>query len=166
MLFQCCRWCQTWMSLLFLCLTCCLSHPLILCCCWDEGFQRDVGHWPCILMRGCQPWLDTSWNRIWLAVVLIGALFCFGEPGSKGPRWGNTRNTREKPQCDNQPWRWQKLLEIGKSGAFGLLSCFFMFSNRFLVLIDSFATNNASVPPDAPWSCLEDHCCQVFGRVG
>jgi hypothetical protein len=39
-------------------------------------------------------------------------------------------------------------------------------SNRFLVPFDSFASNNTSVPPDAPRCRLEDRCCQVVGRVG
>ncbi len=39
-------------------------------------------------------------------------------------------------------------------------------SNRFLVLLDSFTSNNARFPPEAPRSCLLNFCCQALGRVG
>jgi hypothetical protein len=39
-------------------------------------------------------------------------------------------------------------------------------SNRFLVFLDSFTSNNARVLPEVPKCHLEDHRCQVVGRVG
>jgi hypothetical protein len=39
-------------------------------------------------------------------------------------------------------------------------------SNRFLVFLDSFTSNNAGVLLEAPRCRLEDCCCQVVGRVG
>jgi hypothetical protein len=39
-------------------------------------------------------------------------------------------------------------------------------SNRFLVFLDSFTSNKARVPPEAPRCRLEDRHCQVIGRVG
>jgi hypothetical protein len=39
-------------------------------------------------------------------------------------------------------------------------------SNRFLVFLDSFTSNNGRVPPEAPKSHLMDCRCQALGRVG
>jgi hypothetical protein len=47
--------------------------------------------------------------------------------------------------------------------AFGFV---LQLSNSFLVFLDSFMSNNARVPLEAPRCHLEDCCCQVVGRVG
>jgi hypothetical protein len=47
--------------------------------------------------------------------------------------------------------------------AFGFVLQLF---NRFLVFLDSFASNNVRFPPEAPRSRLVDCHCQALGRVG
>ncbi len=46
--------------------------------------------------------------------------------------------------------------------AFGFV---LQLSNRFLVFLDSFMSNNVRFPPKAPRSCLLDCHCQALGRV-
>jgi hypothetical protein len=47
--------------------------------------------------------------------------------------------------------------------AFGFV---LQLSNRFLVFLDSFTSNNGRVPPEGPRSRLVDCRCQALGRVG
>ena len=47
--------------------------------------------------------------------------------------------------------------------AFGFV---LQLSNRFLVFLDFFMSNNVRFPPEAPRSHLVDCCCQALGRVG
>jgi hypothetical protein len=47
--------------------------------------------------------------------------------------------------------------------AFGFV---LQLSNRFLVFLDSFMSNNARFAPEAPRSHLVDCHCQALGRVG
>ncbi len=93
-----------------------------------------------------------------MVAFVQAVLLCLGEQGGTGPCYRDTRSVRDAIQLhyDNQLWRRQKQEGKARPHFACCLVLFLIDSDWFLVSLNLLLTNAASMPLEAPCSCLGD----------
>ncbi len=124
--------------------------------------MRGVGNaFQCVVIQpnrvGVRVKSDRRWSRLKDCFTLKSQV---GRVPDGGTRETSEKNLNATTNLEGGKNSREKV--SSKRLAFGFV---LQLSNRFLVFLDSFTSNNARFPPEAPRSHLVDFCCQALGRV-
>jgi hypothetical protein len=125
--------------------------------------MRGIGHaFQCMVIHpnrvGVRVKSDRRWSRLKRRFTLKSQV---GRVPDGGTQETSEKNLNAKTNLEGGKYSCEQV--SSKRLAFGFV---LQLSNRFLVFLDSFTSNNATFPPEAPRSRLVDPHCQVLGRVG
>ena len=125
--------------------------------------MRGVGHaFQCVVIQpnrvGVRVKSDRRWSRLKHRFTLKSQVGRVPDGGTQETLEKNLNTTTNLEGGKNS-----REQVSSKRLAFGFV---LQLSNRFLVFLDSFTSNNARFPLEAPRSCHVDCRCQALGRVG